>query len=268
MKNDSEKSKSLKGRRVVVTRPKEQSAELRDLLASHGADVLEMPLIEIRFGGDEELIPEILAGFGEYDWLVFTSANGVRGFFRHFFARYKDLRSLGPCRIACVGPATARAVEELHLEVDCLPETHTGDALAEKLLAEHGVENLKICVVTGNRNPDALPKKLEEIGRAIVDTFPVYATEEADLSEHPSARAFREKGADAIVFASGSAVKSFLSQAAALKLEAAATRPRVVAIGEPTASTLRASGIPVAGTARAATPAAVVEALIAALNGD
>lgn len=262
MKNDSKKSNALHGKRIVVTRPKEQSAELLALLAAHGADVLEMPLIEIRFDGDDESVPEILAGFGEYDWLIFTSANGVRGFFRHFFARYRDLRSLGPCRIACVGPATARAVEELHLEVDCVSDVHTGDALAEKLLAEHGIENLKICVVTGNRNSDALPRKLEDVGRAIVDAFPVYATDDADLSEHPSAAAFREKGADAIVFASASAVKSFISQASALRLSAGAAQPRVVAIGEPTAAVLRESGIPVAGTAASATAEGIAAALL------
>lgn len=260
------KISSLKGKRIVVTRPQNQNAELCALLEKHGAEVLEMPLISIDFsGGADERIPEILGGFGEYEWLVFTSANGVHGFFRHFFARYKDLRSLGPCRIACVGPATARAVEALHLEVDCVPETHTGAALGEKLLAEHGVENLKICVVTGNKNSDELPKKLENEGRAIVDTFPVYASSETDLSEHPAAISFREKGADAIVFTSGSGVKSFIAQAAVLRLEADAVRPQAVAIGEPTASALKSSGIPVAGTASAATPEAIVEALASAL---
>ena len=255
-------STPLKGKRIVITRPKDQNAELRDLLVREGAVVLEMPLIEIRFPEqNEELVPEILGGFGEYDWLVFTSVNGVRGFFAHFFARYKDIRSLGPCRIACVGPATARAVETFHLEVDCVPETHTGDALADKLLADHGIENLKICVVTGNRNSDSLPKKLEDAGRAIVDTFPVYATDEADVSAQAAAEDFRENGAHAIVFASSSAVKSFVAQAAALALQKDAVRPQVVAIGAPTASELRSAAIPVAGIADAATPAAIVAAL-------
>lgn len=251
----------LKGKRIVLTRPQEQNAELRALLTQQGAEVLEMPLIAIDFPSVDGRVPEILSGFGEYEWLVFTSANGVRGFFRQFFARYKDIRSIGPCRIACVGPATARAVEEFHLEVDCVPDTHTGTALAEKLLADHGIENLKICVVTGNQNPDTLPKKLEQEGRAIVDVFPAYTNSENDLSEHPAAISFREKGADAIVFASGSAVKSFIAQAALLRLENGAKQPQVVAIGEPTASALRTSGIPVAGTAAAATPAALAEVL-------
>lgn len=256
-------SAPLQGKRIVITRPKEQNAELRDLLVAQGATVLEMPLIEIRFPEqNEEVVPEILGGFGEYDWLVFTSVNGVRGFFAHFFARYKDLRSLGPCRIACVGPATAHAVEALHLEVDCVPETHTGEALADKLLNDHGVENQKICVVTGNRNSDVLPKKLETIGRAIVDTFPVYATDDADVSAQSAAEDFRENGAHAIVFASASSVKSFVAQAAALALQKDAVRPQVVAIGTPTASELRSAAIPVAGTATAATPAAIVETIL------
>lgn len=259
-------STPLKNKRIVITRPKDQNAELRDLLVARGAEVLEMPLIEICISESENIAPEILSGFGEYDWLVFTSANGVRGFFTHFFARYKDIRSIGPCRIACVGPATARAVEAVHLEVDCIPETHTGEALAEKLLNDHGIENLKICVVTGNRNADTLPKKLEEAGRAIVDVFPVYTTDDSDVSAHKAAEDFRENGAHAIVFASGSAVKSFVAQAAALTLQPTAIRPQVVAIGAPTSSELRAAGIPVAGTARAATPAAIVETLIEILG--
>lgn len=255
-------SKPLAGKRIVITRPKEQNTELRELLVAQGASVLEIPLIEIHISGSEDIAPEILSGFGEYDWIVFTSANGVRAFFTHFFARYKDIRSIGPCRIACVGPATARAVEEIHLEVDCMPETHTGEALAEKLLNEHGVENLKICVVAGNRNSGALPKKLEEVGRAIVDVFPVYSTDDADISAHQSAADFRENGAHAIVFASSSAVKSFISQAAALTLCPEAVRPQVVAIGAPTASELRAAAIPVAGTAQKATPGAIVETIL------
>lgn len=256
----------LKDKRIVITRPKDQNAELRDLLVAQGATVLEMPLIEIRVAAHEDVTPEILNGFGEYEWLVFTSVNGVRGFFSHFFARYKDLRSIGPCRIACVGPATARAVEAFHLEVDCVPETHTGEALAEKLLTDHGIENQKICVVTGNRNADTLPKKLEDEGRAIVDLFPVYSTDDSDVSAQAAAEDFRENGAHAIVFASGSAVKSFVSQAAALTLQPDAIRPQVVAIGAPTTSELRTAGIPVAGTARVATPAAIVETLLEILG--
>ena len=253
--------KALSNRRIVITRPHEQNAELGALLSKHGASVLEMPLIEIDYAENEDVAKEIFDCVCEYDWLVFTSANGVRGFFRQFFARFRDMRSLGPCRIACVGPATARAVEELHLEVDCVPEEHTGAALAEKIVSEHGVENLKICVITGNQNSTALAETLEK-ARGIVDVFPVYETGENDVSEHPSLADFRKNGADAIVFASGSAVKSFVSQAALLKLEKDAVQPRVVAIGAPTASALKAAGIPVSAIAEKASAPGILDAVL------
>lgn len=253
--------KTLKNRRVVVTRPEEHNAELRGVLEARGAEVIEMPLIEITLDGDEEAASEIFSMISEYDWLVFTSANGVRGFFKKFFARFRDLRWLGPCRIACVGPATRKAVEELHLEAELVPEIHTGEALANKLIAEHDLENLKICVVTGNRSTDALARRLTEEARAIVDAFPCYSTDAADVSEHPALADFRANGADFIVFASGSAAQSFVAQAPNLRLEKSATQPRVVAIGEPTASALRKLGVPVAGVAARATSEAIAEAI-------
>lgn len=252
----------LENRRVVITRPEAQNAELRAELESRGATVIEMPLIEISLDGNEEIANEIFAGINEYDWLVFTSANGVRGFFKKFFARFKDLRWLGPCRIACVGPATQKAVEELHLEVEVVPEVHTGTALADKLIAEQDLENLKICVVTGNRNPDTLARRLAEEAHAIVDTFPCYSTDAADVNGRDAVLAdFRANGAHFIVFASGSAVQSFITQAPNLRLEKNAVQPRVVAIGEPTASVLRQAGIPVSAVAAHATSAAIADAV-------
>lgn len=258
-------SKKLQNRRVVVTRPEEHNAGLRDALEARGASVVEMPLIEITLDGDETVAAEIFSMISEYDWLVFTSANGVRGFFKKFFARFRDLRWLGPCRIACVGPATRKAVEDLHLEVELVPDEHTGEALADKLIADQDLENLKVCVVTGNRNPDTLARRLTEEARAIVDAFPCYTTEDADVREHPALEDFRANGADFIVFASGSAVQSFVAQAASLRLEKSAVQPRVVAIGEPTASALRQAGVPVAGIAAHASPEAVADAIEALL---
>lgn len=259
-------SKKLQNRRVVVTRPEEHSAGLRDAFEARGASVLEMPLIEISLEGDEDIAEEIFDAITEYDWLVFTSANGVRGFFKQFFARFRDLRRLGPCRIACVGPATRAAVEALHLETDVVPEVHTSAALADALIAAHDLENLKVCVVTGNRSSDELARRLSDEARAIVDAFPCYSASDTDLREHPAAAEFRREGADFIIFASGSAVKSFVAQAATLRLEKTAVRPRVVAIGEPTAKALRRAGIPVAAVAANATPEAIADAAESAVS--
>lgn len=252
---------SLKNRRIVVTRPEEHNAGLRALLESRGATVIEMPLIEIEFDGDEDIASEIFSAISEYDWLVFTSANGVRGFFKKFFTRFKDLRWLGPCRIACVGPATKKTVEDFHLEVELVPDEHTGTALADALIGTHDLENLKVCVVTGSQNPDTLARRLSEEARAIVDVFPCYSTNESDVSEHPAAADFRENGADFIIFASGSAARSFVAQAANLRPKKAAKLPKTIAISNATASVLRQLGVPVAAIAADATPEAIAVAI-------
>ena len=99
---------------------------------------------------------------------------------------------------------------------------------------------------------------------AIVDVIKVYATEEKSVAESPEAAEFRRRGADVIVFASPSAVESFLHQAASLRPDAGARQPKAVAIGATTADALRKAGIPLAGTAAAPTAVAIRNAAIAA----
>ena len=251
----------LHGIRVAITRANRQNAELRQLLVQAGAEVLELPLIHVTESADVPAVGEVLDGLGQYQWLIFTSANGVEHFFAKFFRRFRDLRALGGCRIACVGKATKRAVERLHLEVDHVPENANGQALAESLLTAHDLENYNCLVVTGNRNRPEVVTALEE-GRAIVDTIPVYQTDLTDLQDDPAAAAFRSLGADYITFTSTSAVDSFAKQAGALALSATAKRPQAVSIGPQTSARLREVGIPLAREA----PAASIEGLVAAIE--
>ena len=87
-----------------------------------GADVLEIPAIKIVPTNRKQDVVDALLALNAYDWLVFTSANGVAAFFDLFFKRFQDLRDLGGARIAAVGPATAAKVRELHLQVDLTPD--------------------------------------------------------------------------------------------------------------------------------------------------
>lgn len=256
---------SLAGKRIVITRPQGQTTPLRDALEKQGASVLELPLLSIEYLSASETSKEIFEEMGQYDWLVFTSANGVHGFFNQFFASFKDIRGIGLCRIGCVGPATARAVENYHLQVDVLPEEHTGEALAQKMVGEHHLEHLRLLLVTGNRNRENVLTILTEQGQAIVDVLPVYETQENDVAQLDAAEEFRRNGADAIIFASPSAVEAFLSQARQLKLSPQATQPRAVAIGSVTATAMKNAGIPVAAQAGEATPTALAQALTQAL---
>src|SRR5690606_10432313 len=121
----------LFGRRVAITRTRDQNSELRDKLEALGAEVVELPLIRVEKDVERELFVEILAELGMYDWIVFTSANGVRYFFEEFYKGFPDVRALGLLRFACVGKATAREVEKHRIRVECIPDTATGDSLAD-----------------------------------------------------------------------------------------------------------------------------------------
>jgi uroporphyrinogen-III synthase len=253
--------KTLSGRRVVVTRPAGQSADWRNRLEALGAEVIELPLIKVSKDVDLNTLAEVLQEFGAYEWLVFTSANGVKYFFEEFIRVHVDIRALGLVRIAAVGEATAAALTDLHLRVDLQPKKASGEELAMELINRESMDSAKVLVVTGNKNREVLVEKLHE-ARAIVDTLPVYKTEETDLAADPVAGDFKSKGADVILFASPSAVQSFFDQAAALKLGAKARKPLAGSIGPTTTATMKQLGVPVDFEAAEPSLDALVSALL------
>ena len=203
----SSSNPTLAGRRIAITRAREQASELSAKLAALGAEVIELPLIRVTKHIDKQNLADVLLELGSYDWIVFTSTNGVRYFFEEFNRLFDDIRSLGLLRFACIGDATASAIRELHLKVECQPKTATAEALAEALIATGSLDSAKAIVITGNLNRDVLITKLEGAG-AIVDQLQVYQTEQTDLTQEPAVADFRAKGADAILFASSSAAQA------------------------------------------------------------
>ncbi|HYC70405.1 MAG TPA: uroporphyrinogen-III synthase [Opitutaceae bacterium] len=252
--------RALAGRRIALTRPAGAAAGWRAQLEALGAEVLELPLIQVSREIDKHTLHDVLSELGGYDWIVFTSANGVRFFFEEFRRIFDDIRSLGLLRIAVVGEATAAAVRELWLKVECQPKKAAAEALADELIASGSLDSARILVITGNLNRDTLVTKLEE-ARAIVDCLQVYKTEETDLAADPVARDFRARGADAILFASPSAAQSFLDQAAALKLEPKARRPVAGSIGPSTTAAMKEMKLPVDFEAAEPSLESLVEAL-------
>ncbi len=250
----------LSGRRIVVTRTRDQLSELTAKLRALGADVVELPVIRISREISKPALADVMLEFGGYDWIAFTSANGVHNFFGEFFRIFDDIRSMGLIRIACIGDSTAKAIAELHLKVECRPEKATAEALAAAMVDTGSMDNAKVLVVTGNLNRDVLVKKLEE-ARAIVDTLQVYKTEAVDLSANPAAADFRNRGADAVLFASSSSAQCFVDQGEVLKLGQAAKKPLNGSIGPQTSETMRKVGMGV--DFEAATPG--IDELVTAL---
>jgi len=263
---DAGGGRPLEGRRVVVTRTRDQASELAAMLGRLGAEVVELPVLRISKEISKEALADVMLEFGSYDWLVFTSANGVHHFFAEFNRIFDDIRSLGLIRVAVVGESTAKAVRELHLRIECQPRTATAEALAEALRATGSLDNVKVLVVTGNLNREVLVQRLEE-GHAIVDCLQVYKTEPVDLAASPVAAEFRERGADAVLFASSSSAQSFADQGAALALRPGATRPLAGSIGPQTSATMKALKMRVDFEAAQPGMDELVEALVRRLSG-
>lgn len=258
-------TRPLFGRRVVVTRNREQAGQLREKLEVLGAEVLEIPLVTVRGDVQRSTSDDVFAEFWGYEWLVFSSANGVRYFFEEFYRRFPDIRALGAIRIAAIGTATAREVESHRIAVELVAGESTAEGLAEDLVATDSLDSAKVLLVTGNQNRKVLLEKLEA-ARAIVDEFPVYKTELAPLGENPVVADFRKQGADLLVFTSSSAVSSFVKQLADLKLEPNAVSPKAASLGPITSRKLASHGIPVVVEASAQTLDSLVESVVAYFN--
>lgn len=254
-------SSSLSGRRIAVTRARDQASELGTKLTALGAEVVELPLITVSKSIDLHLLHDVLSELGGYDWIVFTSANGVRYFFEEFHRIYDDIRALGLLRFAAIGEATAKAISARFIKIECQPKVATAAALAEELIATGSLDSAKVLVITGNLNRDELITKLEA-AQAIVDTLQVYKTEKTDLAQDPAAADFRARGADAILFVSSSAVQSFVDQAGALKLDPTAKRPLAGSIGPQTSETMKKVGMPIDFEAKTPGLDALVEAAV------
>lgn len=201
-------ARPLFGQRFVVTRTREQASQLSRQLLEHGAEVLEIPTIKIGPPTNHTDFADALLGLNSYDWLVFTSPNGVTAFFDHFFKAFEDLRDIGGVRIAAVGPATAARLREFHLKVDLMPEEFVASKIAAAFKKFESIENLKILLMRAEVANTELPRTLEDMG-AIVDDIACYKTFPETEDVNGSAAKLLESGADWITFASSSTVENF-----------------------------------------------------------
>ena len=250
--------KTLKGKRIIVTRPRREKDELCEALRELGADVLHLPVIRIEPPADRLEFGHLVQDSHTYDWLVFTSANGVAAFFELFFKLYSDIREIGGVRLAAIGPGTAAELKKYHLAIDLQPEKAIAEALMEAFKKDHTVENEKILIIRPEKARDVLAKGLHAMN-AIVDEALAYRTvAENDLDPETLVR-FREQGADCIAFASSSAVEHF----AALELPLAGAK--LASIGPATSQTMRDQGWRVDIEAKRHDIAGLVEAIVRAV---
>jgi len=248
----------LFGQRIVVTRPREQAAALSDRLRALGAEVIALPTIEIRPPDDWGPLDEAIAELDTYDWLIFTSANGVRHFVDRLDTSERDLRSIR-AKICAVGPATAESLALLHIKVDRMPEEY----VAESLLAAFSGEDLRgkrILLPRARVARDVIPVELEKRD-AKVNVVPAYQTV---VPEDVAARVERlfegSRKPDWVTFTSSSTVRNFVSVCPVKRLDGV----RVASIGPITSATARELAVRVDVEAPKYTVDGVVDAILTA----
>ncbi|MEY2499988.1 MAG: uroporphyrinogen methyltransferase / synthase [Verrucomicrobiota bacterium] len=245
----------LFGKRIVVTRTRTQAGVLTEQLRSLGADVIELPTIRIEPPTDLRAFAELVQDAHAYDWLVFTSPNGVSAFFDLFYKLYDDAREIGAARIAAIGPATAQRLKDFHMHVDLQPEEFVAESLVREFRKAGGLENLRVLIARAEKARDLLPKELSALG-AIVDEGFAYRTVPETRDDIGARRRLLEEGADLITFTSSSTVENFL----ALGLPWP-PKMQLASIGPVTSKTARDHGLEVAIEARRHDIPGLVEAV-------
>jgi len=255
----------LFGRRIVVTRSRQQASQLAQQFTERGAEVLEIPTIRIEAPDEKRALAECMAGLGEYDWVIFTSPNGVAQFFDYFFKSFDDVRALGALRFAAVGPATAAKLQELHLKVDLMPEEYLSDRIAKAFKEYQDIENVRILLLRAQVANPELVHALEAQG-AIVDDVAVYKTvPETDDTTGAVARLL-EEGADWITFTSASTVENFHTRLPLPALLKKFPQLHTASIGPETSRALRALGVEPSIEAKAHTIDGLVKTVEAAIT--
>lgn len=250
----------LFGKRVIVTRAKEQAGQLSEPLRSLGADAVEFPVIETVPAADFAPLDRAICSLEAYDWIIFTSVNGVRYFLERLDASPRDWRHLR-ARLCAIGPATRRALEALHLKVDLMPERYVAESLVEAF-SNQELAGKRILLPRAAVARDLVPSALRARG-AQVDVVEAYRTVLPESSRKLAEEIFASK-ADWVTFTSSSTVRHFMELAGRDVLKGV----RIASIGPVTSQTARQLGLEVHAEASEHTIAGLIRALVEASGCD
>ncbi len=253
-------NRPLLGKRIVVTRARQQASDLVGLLTDLGAECLEYPTIEIMPPKDPQPLKQAVANLATYDWIVFTSVNGVGFFFEQLFADGKDVRALSHLKTAAIGPATAARLLELGLISDIVPETYRAESVVDAFKKEK-LNNKKILLPRAREARPILPQELKKMGAA-VDEIPVYETLKAVDIAFDLVQQLKEKRVDMITFTSSSTVQNFKALLPAKAYAALMQDITIASIGPITTDTAKELGFDVHITAKSYTIPGLVDAIL------
>ena len=249
----------LWGRRIVVTRPSEQSADFIANLQALGAAVLELPTIEIKPAADQSILHRAFENISAYAWLIFTSRNGVVVFFDELFAKGLDVRSLHGLSLCAIGPATADCLRSKGLLAAVVPGDFSAEGLLDALHEKvHAGQKVLLPRAAGSR--DVLPDGLRHLG-AQVDEIYLYESVPPDSFDAETLQVILASPIDLITFTSSSTVANFVGLVGKDRAAQVAARIPAACIGPITAATARENGFTVSVEAEAYTMDGLLEAI-------
>jgi len=232
-------SAPLFGKTVLITRPKSQAESFAHLLESKGAQIVSFPTIEIVPPRSFQALDGAINNVSSYDWIIFTSVNGVMAFFERLKALGKDIRELNGAKIAAIGDITSRAIEDMGINVDLVPKDFRAEGLIEKF-SKQNIKDTNILLPRAKVARDILPQALREMG-AQVEVVTAY------ISKKPTKRKtqiiqklLKENKIDVLTFTSSSTARNFFELIPDFKQRD--KKPVIACIGPITAKTVREFG--------------------------
>ncbi|HHW47639.1 MAG TPA: uroporphyrinogen-III C-methyltransferase [Clostridiaceae bacterium] len=249
----------LTGKRIIVTRSREQASKLVDKIEELGGMAIEFPTIRIEGPEDFTHFDQVLKRLPGYEWLVFTSENGVKAFFGRMMTNRIDIRSLAGVKLAAIGEATMEALNKYGLNVDYVPEKYTNRELL-KGFPPSGGDSPKILLARGNLSDKKLVEGLKAKGYEVEDLI-VYRTVLGDGRREDILEMIEEGGIDYITFTSSSTVRNFVSILGQENISKT-SGIKVLCIGPVTAKTAEESGLKVTAVADRYTIDGLVEKLV------
>lgn len=202
--------KPLLGKRIVVTRAREQASSIAHQLSVLGAEVIQFPTIEIRAIENFEDVDAQVENMHSYDWVIFTSINGVEHFYRRLSHLSKDSRIFAHSKIAAIGPATAEGLRQRGINPDFIPTAYVAEGIVEGLKL-HGIEGKNILIIRAKEARELLPIELEK-NKAKVKVLTIYETIPTTNDKEKLQALLEENKIDCISFGSSSTVKNFFAQ--------------------------------------------------------
>jgi uroporphyrinogen III methyltransferase/synthase len=229
----------LSGKRIVVTRARAQASGFAASLRELGAEVVQLPVIRIAPPEDPAPLREAAEAAGAFDWIVFTSANGVDRFFATLADSGRDARALGGVSLCTIGPATAEALAKHGVRADLVPDEFVAEAALEALAAAGDLAGKRILIPRAAEAREVLPDGLRERGAEVV-VVAAYRTVRDGSGAEEVRRALGAGEIDWVTFTASSTVRSFVEL-----LGTDVGRARVASIGPITSATVRELGMQV-----------------------